>query len=122
MASNYSDWTVSRLEKEKAKIEKAIQSKEGKERKRALADVTAAAKKNGFDVKELLADLGIGVGSTEKKVRSKKVAGRRRTGKVAPKYRNPDDPKVTWSGRGRKPKWIEAEIAKNGSPDKLAIR
>ncbi len=26
--------------------------------------------------------------------------------KVAPKYRHPEDSSVTWTGRGRKPKWI----------------
>jgi len=31
--------------------------------------------------------------------------------KVEPKYRHPEDPKLVWSGRGRRPKWIEALIA-----------
>ena len=26
-------------------------------------------------------------------------------GKAVPKYRNPDNPRVTWSGRGRPPEW-----------------
>ena len=30
---------------------------------------------------------------------------RRRTS-VHPKFRNPDDPSQTWSGRGRQPKWV----------------
>lgn len=30
-------------------------------------------------------------------------------GSSAPiKYRHPDDPKLTWSGRGPKPKWLKA--------------
>jgi DNA-binding protein H-NS len=28
--------------------------------------------------------------------------------KVAIKYRNPDDPRQTWSGRGRQPRWLAA--------------
>lgn len=32
--------------------------------------------------------------------------------KSEPKYVNPDDPSQTWTGRGRKPKWlVEAESA-----------
>jgi DNA-binding protein H-NS len=27
-------------------------------------------------------------------------------GKVAPKYRNPDNPAETWAGRGLKPRWL----------------
>jgi len=30
--------------------------------------------------------------------------------KVAPKYRNPKEPEQTWTGRGRKPKWVERAL------------
>ena len=29
---------------------------------------------------------------------------------VVPKYRNPDRPSETWSGRGRKPAWLTAQL------------
>ena len=29
---------------------------------------------------------------------------------VAPKYRNPDKPSETWSGRGRQPRWLTAAL------------
>src|SRR5512132_626361 len=32
-------------------------------------------------------------------------------GKAVQKYRNPDDPGETWSGRGRPPKWVQAALA-----------
>jgi DNA-binding protein H-NS len=35
-------------------------------------------------------------------------------GKVAPKYRNPDNPSETWTGRGRQPRWL-AEKTKKGA-------
>ena len=31
-------------------------------------------------------------------------------GKVAPKYRNPDNDNETWAGRGLKPRWLTAAI------------
>ena len=34
----------------------------------------------------------------------------RRRGKVAVKYRNPKDRSQTWTGRGRKPNWLVAEL------------
>ena len=37
----------------------------------------------------------------------------RKIGKVAPKYRNPENPSETWTGRGRQPRWMTAAI-KNG--------
>ena len=122
MAVNYASWSVAKLEKEKDKIEKAIASKEGRERKKAIAEMRAAAKRAGFEVQDLLSDLGVpgtaanGAGRT-----GKKAAAKRGPIKVAPKYRNPDDPSVTWSGRGRKPKWVEAHLAEHGNLDAVTI-
>lgn len=30
--------------------------------------------------------------------------------KVHPKYRNPERPSETWSGRGRQPRWVGAQL------------
>ncbi|MEO6968449.1 MAG: H-NS histone family protein [Rhodanobacteraceae bacterium] len=38
-------------------------------------------------------------------------------GKVAPKYRNPADSSMTWSGRGKRPRWFLAAL-KAGKKDK----
>jgi DNA-binding protein H-NS len=42
--------------------------------------------------------------------RSKAAFGRGVRGKVAPKYRNPEDPGETWAGRGLKPRWLAAAL------------
>ncbi|HJS85849.1 MAG TPA: H-NS family nucleoid-associated regulatory protein [Acetobacteraceae bacterium] len=44
-----------------------------------------------------------------------------RRGAVAPKYRNPDNPRDVWSGRGRKPKWVEEKLSAGSSLEELAI-
>jgi DNA-binding protein H-NS len=31
--------------------------------------------------------------------------------KGEPKYRNPEDPSITWSGRGRHPRWLNELLA-----------
>ena len=42
--------------------------------------------------------------------------------KVAPKYRNPADASQTWSGRGKRPAWFIAAVAKRGvTPESLLI-
>ncbi len=33
---------------------------------------------------------------------------------VAAKYRNPENPSETWSGRGRRPIWMAEKLAKRG--------
>ncbi|GFZ99958.1 H-NS family nucleoid-associated regulatory protein [Dyella caseinilytica] len=35
-------------------------------------------------------------------------------GSVAPKYRNPDDPSQTWTGRGKRPLWFAAAVKRRG--------
>ena len=40
-----------------------------------------------------------------------KLEGQRRPyPKVLPKYRNPRNPKETWSGRGKQPRWLVAQL------------
>lgn len=47
------------------------------------------------------------------------TASKKRT--VAPKYQNPADPSQTWSGRGRKPGWVEELIASGGNLEDCLI-
>ena len=42
--------------------------------------------------------------------RSKAAFGRGVRGKVAPKYRNSENPGETWAGRGLKPRWLAAAL------------
>ena len=46
--------------------------------------------------------------------RGKKVGKKGKTGSVAPKYRDPSDPSVTWSGRGRQPAWFAQALRRRG--------
>ena len=46
----------------------------------------------------------------------------RTLGKVAPKYRNPANPKETWTGRGRQPRWMAAETAKGKKVEDFLIK
>ena len=41
--------------------------------------------------------------------------------KVAPKYRNPDNPAETWSGRGKQPRWMALAIANGRSLEDFKI-
>jgi DNA-binding protein H-NS len=36
--------------------------------------------------------------------------GRRPYPRVLPKYRNPEEPSESWSGRGKKPRWLAAQL------------
>ncbi|MEO6366299.1 MAG: H-NS histone family protein [Luteimonas sp.] len=45
----------------------------------------------------------------------------RKLGKVAPKYRNPDNGSETWSGRGKQPTWLAALTAQGRDMREFAI-
>jgi DNA-binding protein H-NS len=46
---------------------------------------------------------------------------RRSYPKVAPKYRNPAKPSETWSGRGKQPKWVIAQLQAGKTLDDLSV-
>jgi DNA-binding protein H-NS len=41
--------------------------------------------------------------------------------KGGPKYRNPEDPTITWSGRGRHPRWLNELLAAGRAIDDFRI-
>lgn len=40
---------------------------------------------------------------------------------VLPKYRNPKNPSETWSGRGKQPRWLKAQLRAGKKLDELLI-
>ena len=69
--------------------------------------LTRLAKAEGYSIEELFG------GATPASAARKSAArGGRKPGKVAPKYRNPDNSKETWTGRGKQPRWLAAYTAK----------
>ena len=47
---------------------------------------------------------------------------RRKYPRVFPKYRNPNEPSETWSGRGKQPRWLAAALKTGHSIEEFAIR
>jgi DNA-binding protein H-NS len=50
------------------------------------------------------------------------VSERRPYPPVSPKYRNPERPAETWSGRGKQPRWLVAHLKSGKRIDDFAIR
>lgn len=69
----------------------------------------------GYSLAELYVQPSGGRRATKKAAAPAGKASRKgkKLGKVAPKYRNPANPKESWSGRGLKPRWM-AELIKKG--------
>ena len=100
------------LEKLKASVEKALERLVVKDKKAALAAAEKAAAAHGFSLAEIT-----GVDAPVMKRKAKSGA---KTASPA-KYKNPDDPTQTWTGKGRQPAWFKSAIAAGKSPDAMEI-
>ena len=86
----------------KNKVDRAISTFEDRRKREALAAAETAAREFGFN----LADLTVAKATR---------------GKVAPKYANPQDPTQTWTGRGRKPRWVQEALDAGKTLESLEI-
>nr|WP_024513157.1 H-NS histone family protein [Bradyrhizobium sp. ARR65] len=46
---------------------------------------------------------------------------RRTYPKVVPKYQNPKNPRETWSGRGKQPRWLKAQLGAGKKLDDFLV-
>ena len=97
MGFDLSGMSRAELEELAGDVQKALRKVADTERKSALKAARQAAQEFGFDLEELLS----GTPASTAKAKSSRP-------KNPAKYRNPEDPTQTWSGRGRKPQWIVA--------------
>ena len=86
----------------KKDVDRALKTVESRRKAEAQRAAEEAAKQYGFTLNELQARSGKGP-------------------KGAPKYRNPDDPTQTWTGRGRRPQWLDAALERGMSITDLEI-
>ena len=99
--------TVAELNKLLSDIPREIARREKGEKARVRKELEALAAAQGYSLEELLGDTG--------------ATSKRASKPVAAKYCHPDEPSLTWSGRGRQPKWIVEFLAKGGTIESLAI-
>ncbi|SMO84785.1 H-NS family nucleoid-associated regulatory protein [Paracoccus laeviglucosivorans] len=95
--------SLKELKSLKTQVDRAVDSFEARQKQKALEALKATAQEHGFNLKDLMD------GDSLKK------SG------VAPKYAHPENPEQTWTGRGRKPLWIQEALDSGKSLDDLAI-
>src|SRR6267143_3134637 len=103
MVMNLKSMTIDALVGLRGKIDAMLTSKVADERRSLETEL----------VKLSRVDMGSG--------RSKAAFGRGVRGKVAPKYRNPENPGETWAGRGLKPRWLAAALKSGKKLDDFSI-
>jgi len=85
------------------KLARAIVTARERERTEVKQKVEAMVQGAGFNMNELF-------------------SGRGRAKSTVAKYANPDDRTETWTGRGRKPNWLNQKLQKGAKIDDFAIR
>lgn len=69
------------------------------------------------EAEELAASLGMSVAEVFGLEKGSKSAGK----KVAPKYVNPANAAETWTGRGKRPRWLADALASGASLSQFAV-
>jgi DNA-binding protein H-NS len=101
------------------RAQKALDRIVAKRARRTLKEARRLAAEVGFEA--TFAKPGRGEGRSGRKASDTKAAAPSTRAKVAPKYRNPDNPAETWTGRGRQPRWVQAALTGGRSLSDFAI-
>jgi DNA-binding protein H-NS len=107
MAVNVDKMSLKELRDLESKVAAAILRVQEQDRAELKTKIDELAKRHGVSVPELY---GMGKGR-----------GAGRGGKVAVKYMNPDNRSETWTGRGRQPRWLAAELKKGAKLPDFAL-
>lgn len=110
------------LTAEKVQIEAELKEAERAVKQSALNDFLEKMKALGIDKSEIAESLGYAVSEPKKrKARAEKGAVEKKE-KGAPKYRSSVDSTLTWTGKGRKPKWIQTYLDNGGDIEDWRIK
>lgn len=101
---NVSTMTMLELRNLQEKVQQEISQRERQDLSKAREQIMAIAQQAGIPLKQLILD-GL----------------HPRTGKVAVRYRNPDNAAEQWTGRGRQPLWVKNWVESGKSIDLLRV-
>lgn len=84
-------------------IETEIVTRRAAEKERVLTQMRELAASVGMTLEEVLRQERLGASA------------------AGPRFRHPDEPSLTWSGRGKRPAWVTEALASGKSLEDLAI-
>lgn len=111
MSINLDNLTIAELDALIDQAAELIEKKKAQALVDAKAEIEKIAAATGLSVEELL---GLKAGKAKKTGAAKKP--------VADKYRNPKDHNQTWTGRGKRPKWLQEMLDRGGKLENFLIK
>lgn len=109
MAVDLNDLSIEELEQVVSKARQLIEKRREEAVAQARADIERIAASTGYSVEDLL-----GRGKARARPTARKA--------VADKYRNPRDPSQAWSGRGKRPRWLQDLLEQGATLESLQVR
>jgi DNA-binding protein H-NS len=97
--------SLEELKKHQKDVQKAIESFETRQLTEARAKLEEYAREMGVKLEDVMGIPGKGKSKSQ----------------GLPKYRHPENPSLTWTGKGRKPDWFNQAIEAGMSADDLKI-
>ncbi len=73
-------------------VKKALDTYQDRRKQDALVEMQEVARRHGLDLNEI-------------------IGNKKKASVSAPKFRHPDNPSLTWAGKGRKPHWLNEELS-----------
>jgi DNA-binding protein H-NS len=110
--TNLDDLTLAELKKLAKDIDPAIASFDARQKQTVISALEEKAMEFGYALSDLFSDVIAKV--------KRRAYGKSRS-KPVPKYANPADRSITWSGRGRQPQWYKDAVAEGKSPDSMLV-
>ena len=104
ISMNLDDMTLEELKQLRKDLVKAIETYEARQLAEARAKLEEYAKEMGVKLEDVM-----GLGKSKGKL------------KGLPKYCHPNDPSLTWTGKGRKPAWLTKELDAGMSLERFKI-
>lgn len=116
MKINLAEMSLADLNAHLDEVKKAIQTRKTADKAIAKRELADKAKELGYSIEELF-------GAAKRGRPAAEMAEPANDGRavVAPKYAHPRDPSLTWTGRGRAPKWVLALEEEGVSRDDMLI-
>ncbi|HJF27246.1 H-NS histone family protein [Acinetobacter bohemicus] len=108
MMPDITNLSVEQLKRLQAEAEALIASKKDQEIEEAYRQVLEIAEKVGLSIEQL-----IEFGASKRKKTSRKS--------VEPRYRSKSNTADTWTGRGKQPRWLVAELEKGAKLEDFLI-
>jgi len=105
MSIDYNTLSVKELGSVIAEAQTAIEAKQEQEKDEVRSEILTLVETRGYSIDELFPTSG---------------KGKKKT-KLPPAYRDPSNSSNTWTGRGRKPKWLTEALEAGAELESLKV-